>query len=215
MLLTNSTIQTVLLVISLSAVLLSHGYKANLNPSEWASWVQAVGSIIAIAGAFAIGKHQADVQRKVAEQARRDLVSDRHSTVKGVFDRVFQLCLNVEAHITYQGQNDIREFAFIYIETHVPAAQRLLDEIPLHELGSAELVHATLDMKEAMQSFLSSVELYRRRPTSWQEGLPISVDQAIWFLQEQIDDARDAYNAAIAVTGGTPRSTAKGLLGHR
>lgn len=40
----------------------------HLDKSDWASWVQAVGSIAAIIGAFMIGERQASAARKVSIQ---------------------------------------------------------------------------------------------------------------------------------------------------
>lgn len=188
------------------------GREAGFEKADWASWVQAVGSIFAIVGAFAIGKHQADVQRQVAERARQELVGDKHATVKGIVDRVFQLCLDVEAHIADQTKPELHAFAFLYIEANVPAAQRLLEDIPLFALGSADLVHATLDMQKAAQGLVAGVEMFRRRPTGPGDGLPISEKHALWRLEDRIKQARKAYEAVIAITGGAPVSTPQKLL---
>ena len=47
-----------LLAISATAALISWGLAAGLDKSEWASWVQAVGSIAAILVAFRLGAKQ-------------------------------------------------------------------------------------------------------------------------------------------------------------
>lgn len=210
--LNNPYVIGTLLMIGTVTDLILVGRAYGFEKADWASWVQAVGSILAIIGAFAIGKHQADVQRQVSERARQELVGDKHSTVKGIVDRVFQLCLNVEAHIADETKSEIHAFAFLYIEANVPAAQRLLDDIPLFELGSADLVHATLDMQKAAQGLIAGVEMFRRRPTGPRDGLPISEKHALWWLEGRIKDAGKAYEAVIAITGGTPVSTPQKLL---
>lgn len=185
-------------------ILLGLIYK--LKSTEWASWVQAVGSIAAIFGAFWIGKHQADVQRHVAERARKDVLGDRNSTIKGVLDRVFQHCLNIEGLVTDPARAMDHPFAFLYIKTNIPAAQRLLDEIPLYELGSGELVHAVLDLKSEVQVLLTIADWKSRRIAGPQDGVPISTEDAIAWMETKLQAARVAYNAAIGVTGGAPRS---------
>lgn len=54
----------------ISALFAEHGWKG-IGASDWAAWVQAVGSIAAIAGAFRIAQRQYEEDR-TADQARRN-----------------------------------------------------------------------------------------------------------------------------------------------
>jgi len=40
----------------------------DLSKADWAAWAQAIGSILAIVGAFLIARHQHALQRQAAEQ---------------------------------------------------------------------------------------------------------------------------------------------------
>jgi hypothetical protein len=68
--LNNPYVLGLLIVAGATVDLILWGFDADLNKSEWASWVQAVGSIAAIFGAFAIAASQ-DKKTRDAEIRQR------------------------------------------------------------------------------------------------------------------------------------------------
>ena len=67
--LNNSMVLSALLAVVLISCLISLGQRYELSKSDWASWVQAIGAILAIAGAFGVASWQYDQAR--ADEARR------------------------------------------------------------------------------------------------------------------------------------------------
>lgn len=59
----------------IAAFLTSWGFVADLNKSEWASWVQGVGTIGAIGGAFLVANWQVTQQRRHAAALVRQMFS--------------------------------------------------------------------------------------------------------------------------------------------
>jgi hypothetical protein len=147
----------------------------------------------------------------VAEQARKELLNDRHSTIKGVLDRAFQFFLNVEKAIQNPEFNTVRSLVISYIKAQTPAFQRLVGDIPLYELGTDTLVHAVLDMRTALQQLLATAEWSMREPASPADGLPLPPEMVAGFLKHQIEKARQAYSAALMTIGGTPRTEPENL----
>jgi hypothetical protein len=180
----------------------------NLSKSDWASWVQAVGSILAIVGAFYIGKHQADVQMKVAEQARQHVLSDRYSTIKGIVDRAFQKCLNVEPDVIRNGKDGPfgnLAFTFSYREEEFSRAIRLLEEAPFYELGSDVLVAGIFELRDAMESVQRWVQMYIDNRFQPRGEVEPDDDMLRTILVKDIGRARTAYQKILTVTGGEPR----------
>jgi len=203
--LNNAYVLGSLLALGVVVDLVAWGFAADLNKSEWASWVQAIGSILAIVGSFWIGRSQIEAQTRLAKQARKDVLNDRHATIQGALDRAFQVCLNVDEYIRNPEKEPVRPRVFSYIKAQVPAAQRLLDEIPLFELGSDVLVYTVLDFKSVMQAMLSIAEWGLQPGERQMHGDPPFSVHAIMWLDNEVTTARVAYWKAIAITGGEAR----------
>lgn len=186
-----------------------------LSKSDWASWVQAIGSIAAIAGAFLVGRHQGEIQMEVAAKERRDLLNDHYSTIKGVVDRAFQKCLNIEHYFRDDGPFGNLAFVISYSEDDFSSAIRLLTEAPIYELRSGELVEGILDLRDAMQSMQEWIQLHKvnsKTKNVEPEDPDFETDDDVLkeFLRSDMSRARNAYERVIAITGGEPRSKAQG-----
>lgn len=71
--LNNPYVLSFLLWATVIAYLVSWGFAADLNKSEWASWVQGVGTIAAVAAAFFVADWQVKQQRKNAAALVRQM----------------------------------------------------------------------------------------------------------------------------------------------
>jgi hypothetical protein len=117
----------------------------SLDSGEWASWVQAIGSIIAIgAGAFFI-----HYQASIGKRARRKAIT-----------AMFDLALD-----SLGGDQPIPEafddaFAYFANLNHqrVRYAYEKLCAIPLHEIDSVEIIRAVGDGVEILRAVLARQE---------------------------------------------------------
>lgn len=122
------------------------GIDAGLPRNEWAAWVQAVGSIGAIAGAWALGMHQT---KAAFHQALRLRNAEHVERVRALFPIAARAAELV---------NDLANEPFddYYRERYSEAAfrncLRALTAIPLHELGKYGLVDGYLQMLQALEA---------------------------------------------------------------
>lgn len=116
-------------------------YAFKLHSDGAAAWVQAIGSIAAIIGAFEVGRRQADAARKQAidmnaatHRRQREAIA---AIVQGSWDQahsVAQLMVKMPPQLFYQT---------LLMSVHsIPESRAGLARIPLHELGSYEAVVA-------------------------------------------------------------------------
>jgi hypothetical protein len=71
------------------------GLDNDLNNSEWATWVQAVGSIAALAAAFAVGNRQHDGDRKLEAERRRDDDLRKYEVIRAIFAQTHSVAKSV------------------------------------------------------------------------------------------------------------------------
>jgi hypothetical protein len=122
------------------------GLKFDLGKSDWAAWVQAVGSIAAIAGAWVIGKRQSDTAYLHAMRLQEN---DRHNRVLAVFPiaaRAHELIVeldNMPYDHYYKGHYSAPSFR---------ACIKAIEAIPLHELGKFGLVEGYMQMQQALEA---------------------------------------------------------------
>jgi hypothetical protein len=60
------------------------GLEKDLNNPEWASWVQAIGSIAALAAAFAVGNRQHEGDRALEAERRRQDDLSKYEVVRAI-----------------------------------------------------------------------------------------------------------------------------------
>ena len=75
----------------------AHGWKG-LGPSDWASWVQAVGSIAAIYGAFQISNKQHLRERRLQKEKDQLDEERRYKIIGGILRRIGARLSAVEQH---------------------------------------------------------------------------------------------------------------------
>ena len=138
-------------------------FLSNLTSAEWAAWVQAIGSVVAIVAAAWIAKHQANLQHQNA--------LDLHKTEKRTEQTHITKTLSVLAinsskamkHITSQ-LND-RESVHKSAEGLVPCSvgelvriDTYLSEIPLHTVPHS-MVTLTMILGSTVRQFKEKVEM--------------------------------------------------------
>jgi len=143
--------------ISLAAVL--DDPKKGPKSSEAASWVQAIGSISAIFGAFLFGERQAKHAHNTALA-----VQDRERLRKSA--AFLAICTAAGEHVDliesifcrrpYDGFSRLAQFKESSIEQIIKALQ----SIPIHEVGSADAVISLLHLIENLEWVLVHIEAF-------------------------------------------------------
>jgi hypothetical protein len=128
-----------------------------LNKGEWASWVQAIGSIAAIAGAFAIANRQI---RAASEEAKASIVrmaERRREAIKVIVEHAEGEAAAIEKLVLpiagTSDENPIRLIGYSFKETASSLAA-----IPYHELDSANEVSALLGLRTALREAYDLIE---------------------------------------------------------
>lgn len=117
------------------------GLKFELSKSDWASWVQAVGSIGAIAGAWLVGHRQSSAALRHALYLRRAQEEDRIQAIFPIASHALDLIEEIA---------DKPFRSALYSEASFQSCLRAMESIPLYELGKYVLVQGYLEMQAAL-----------------------------------------------------------------
>lgn len=113
-------------------------FATNMTSSEWASWVQAIGSILAIGAAAGIAIWQSRQQHKSAVELRRQ--EFRHASLESA-KTLLKLATNCAKMAEY----------FV---------QQLASRDAVHQIGSGER-HLNLEELRALQNWVSGIPVYQ------------------------------------------------------
>lgn len=142
------------------------GVGLQLNKNDWASWVQAVGSILAILGAWWLTdrQHHLSIAR---EERRRD-------EVKANVVEIIRQCHAMIRGIPGQQQRweDLEIALQIVPKAHFKNLEDLLRQAPLYELGDKKVMLCAISMLEAMDR--------AQRLLSWIAAEPPDNRKAQW-----------------------------------
>lgn len=144
----------------------SLGFASNMTSAEWAAWVQALGSIIAILGATGTAVWQARKQHNNALELHRAEQRYARTELAKTLSTLAQNCSKAMVFLT--GQVKDREAVHNVAEGHIHfdlgGIERLdaaITTIPLHSLPSA-LVTPTMILSATVRQFREKVEMVLR-----------------------------------------------------
>lgn len=188
------------------------GLSVPYDPSVIASWVQAVGSIAAIIGAFVVGRYQAEEQHKSATKVQDAALARRWLTVKALLDIVYQQCLDIEP--SFDGESDFGNLAFVmhYDAQSFSQALGRVQAIPLFELDSEVLVSSVVGVSDMAQSVKSWADEGCFRARGTRRSLDASDRAVKEAARHDLALLKSYYQAAVRVTGGTAISTARAMI---
>lgn len=156
------------------ATILSNDAPFNLRPTDgasFASWVQAVGSIAAIMGAFLIGERQAakarDQNLEIYHLRRRRI----EGGARGVVGQLFG-----EVHYIKESAQEFRYWQFkkawnTYLRNASQAALDAFDSLPLHELGTAARVRSAFELRSTLLIELGQIDAIINQPLELSDEL--------------------------------------------
>lgn len=124
------------------------GLVCDLTKSDWSSWVQAVGSVAAIVGAFFFGRSQSIRDRENALHLAQVANKEKWSTVKAIIDNLYRQCRDVAPGFANE-EEEFGNIAFVlsYNKDQFDEAVKLVESIPLFELNSEALARCVIDFR--------------------------------------------------------------------
>lgn len=130
------------------------------SSSDIAAWIQAVGSIGAIVGAFLIMGRQINATRMLAQERHWQEKTEREEAQLAVitllrnFGEAFKNCREQQDMFDLQTQwNTV-------LKNNVPAALAAFDALPLYELGSSARILNVARIRSAVQSMYDITSNY-------------------------------------------------------
>jgi hypothetical protein len=132
-----------------SAALLMFSWVPVLWSEPAAAWVQAVGSVAAILGAFVIGERQSRAAREHALELDRVAQKRKNDSVLAIAAAAHQHVIEISN--AFQGEAiNLMYLALEYNHRNVDDVIDAIAAVPLHELGSADAVTSLLGIKTAL-----------------------------------------------------------------
>lgn len=173
-------------VVSIGLVLLGRAYE--LTRSDWSGWVQAVGSIGAIAVGFSASAHQAKSAARLARRERLEADDHRLTAALSISMFAADLVDNVMLQVDHRGSvTGYLDESSYYLD--FDGAARVLATIPLHELRSQGMVSGVLRLQRCVAQ-LSQMTAAGRADSSFEQS-----DYLEW--RESVVGVRDEKNIAM------------------
>ena len=184
-------------------------FLSGLTSSEWAAWVQAIGSILAVAGAAFAVIYQAKKQHASALRVQHEQrVYERIETIKALLE-LSRNCGKLMQHVIDRINNDRTTFHEIATgDRHLDfdeliRAERAVMTIPLHTLP-AKLLTYTMMVSSVVRQFRAKVEsgfrFHREMDAAAFEDLFKSMPEMKVSLDKTCAEIDSELKAAIAGT---------------
>jgi len=182
-------------------------FLTNLTSSEWASWIQAIGSILAIVGAFLVGDRTASASLAQAEKIRIAAVRAKYAAVKACLDDGFQICLDLKAD-WLDAVAGRRTTLFLRYDREIfLECLDILKTVPLFDLASADLVKYVVEFKRSLAAIQTFVE--GAKTNGWPDDGQAEYEMSSYWENVALKNATDVYFKAITITGGDAPTTAR------
>lgn len=157
-----------LLVLTGASALLVTGLNSKLSTSDFSSWVQALGSIAALGIAiFIMSRQNQHAVRIVINTDRRALLRRGEAVLVLMFNAHQSVDIScndlIGSLVTGVPSEEILE-NMKAIAKATQEARAILAAVPLHELGSREMVSGAIMMLETMTFICASIELWQASP---------------------------------------------------
>lgn len=147
------------LIVPLLVGLVWLGLEFELTKSDWAAWVQAIGSMGAIVGAWRIGSRQSQAAFRHALDLREIEQQERLRAIFPIATHAFELIgeLADQPFETYYRKS--------YSATAFQSCLRAINAIPLHELGRYGLVEGYMSLQSALDDAKdAAIKRYKHGP---------------------------------------------------
>lgn len=123
------------------------GAYAPATSSDAAAWIQAVGSIAAIAAAYWLGERQARKAREQAIEVHNLLTTRVENGVRAVIQQLYKELLFLAGIAKKNNYADFVKEWNLYNRATLAGALAAFDRLPIHELGNRERIHYAFELK--------------------------------------------------------------------
>ncbi|MGT2429293.1 hypothetical protein ACU4HD_12200 [Cupriavidus basilensis] len=194
-----------------TGALVAGGYIAwlcGIKAGDIASWVQAIGSIAAIVGAYAIGERQASAAAKAQEAAETRDVRRRRDTYLAVAAVAVEQAHVAQANL-FLPDFTVNPAPFIFddvkaVAESVNEVRRAVVAIPLHEVGVAEAIAALSNLTNGLAGLSGTiVEADRAYREANERGAAFFPGYYPGRARMQIDEIDASYEKLQASLVGT------------
>ena len=147
-------------------VMIGLGVHNKFNRSDWAAWVQAVGSIAALGVAIFIMARQSAHAAKLLANADHIALVRRATSVEVLVRNAGATILSTFTHLRQdQSNGNFPQLTLnnveIWLDTLIDA-RKALESVPIYELGSPELVHAALEMLDDLAHVINCLNDWKQ-----------------------------------------------------
>ena len=165
----------------------SHNWKG-LDASAWASWVQGIGSIAAIAGAFMIANRQHLNERKLQREGQEAARFQRVELISGVLKRIENRCNSVA---------NMRNDSVFFIASRervnqLRSSADLLGALPPFEMPSTSILMYCLSIQGHIIDLCDKLDLERKNLEELSQDRPERLDEDLKQLQTVVKKAIQA-----------------------
>ncbi|MDQ0012950.1 hypothetical protein J2W23_001329 [Variovorax boronicumulans] len=128
-----------------------------MTKAEWSGWIQAFGSVLAIAGAYWVGERQSGAALRQQHLLAERTESERRKAIVAIAAAAQSRASEIGAIFDEQ-KIDLARFFREYDKSIVRSLATALSGIPVHELGSAAGVAALLNLRDQLSFLEGSIE---------------------------------------------------------
>jgi hypothetical protein len=134
----------------------------NLSSSDWAAWVQAIGSICAIIAAVLISWAQSRLARE--SLTRSQLIADkaRQSGILAIAEAALEHARRIDEAVSRTESGDAVALSQVYDQTIIDGIVQALTAVPAQEVGSRDGVMALLSLRDQFRFLGVQVEKFLR-----------------------------------------------------
>ena len=164
--------------------------------SEWAAWIQAVGSVAAIVVATVIARQQFAAATRLEEFRQRVQNRQRIEVVRTLFAQVLSLCqLMVKGFAAVPEPGAARQKLIDDIDTeHFTECIRMLESLPLLDIPSGDLAVYVINAPKTIYNYTKTIKEGKRQAMLFPMGnLPAE------FLGEDFEQVVTILNSALNV----------------
>lgn len=144
------------LLVAVSAYLLWRFFPGHADGQTLAAWIQAIGSIVAILGAFWIGKMQVSDAHRIEKQARQ-------RSILAIAEAAHEHARRIGEAISQAEPGRPLTLYRVYDKTIIDGMVRALTGVPVQEIGSRDGVLALLDLTNQFAFLGIAVESFINR----------------------------------------------------
>ena len=173
----------------------------NLTSTEWAAWVQAVGSVAAIVAAAWIAKHQASLQYKNALDLHKiEKRTEKHDIAKTLSVLATNASVTMK-HITnkLKDRDSVHKAADGTAPCNLGEVNRVdayLREIPLHTVPDS-MVTSTMILGSTVRQFKEKVEMALKHHRKMDSEMFKDFFQTIKDMNKSIEETCSDINAEV------------------